>query len=76
MAEFAEYVPVTDNSTEPYRTLNYTSVVMMHYTVNQLTALRVMLLQELISLFSQFNYEKRGVKSLTEKSETMLPVMM
>ena len=47
MAEFAEGVPVTIhgmedlNWTGPYPTMNYTSVVMMHYTVNQLTVLRV-----------------------------------
>ena len=47
MAEFAEGVPVTVHGVEdlnwtgPYPTMNYTSIVMMHYTVNQLTVLRV-----------------------------------
>ena len=42
MAEFAEGLPVTVQSMEDVNyTFNYTHMVMLHYTVNQLTVLRV-----------------------------------
>ncbi|KAL5248683.1 hypothetical protein ACHWQZ_G017764 [Mnemiopsis leidyi] len=45
MAEFAEGVPVTVQSMEDVNyTFNYTHMVMLHYTVNQLTVLRVVTL--------------------------------
>ena len=48
MAELADTVPVTvprimdSNWTGSYPTPNYTSIVMMHYTVKQLTVLKVL----------------------------------